>query len=981
MRARTPVPLPLYRRRMLIVPFLTVVSLGAPDFASASTIWQSASTHTDEVLVYTPQLNNSWFNGTRTAPTIKVGLWSQPTFVTDASTTLHMWARWNGSYISTLSVLLNSSSGGDPFYGIGSTTAEVVTPFNDDYYRLDVYATSSLQEYAIPARPGIAIRTGDELWAFVYPSWAAYGANHWVGSSSSSPYFELCEGPCTGNNSPPSITLLGDATTTVELGSAFTDPGATASDAIDGDITNTIHVTGSVDTGVVSTTTLVYSVTNSRGTSASTTRTVIVACAQGCHSNVLFLPGIEGSRLYYRDIIGLGVGIERQVWEPDFHTDIPYLAMNTDGTSKYPLYTKDKDIIDSLYGNNVSESVAAKLKLGEEGVQVYGDLGHFMDALVASGTIKEWRAYPYDWRYDVRDIVNDGTLTQMPDNTVRRVYLKNVLEEMASTSPSGKVTIVAHSNGGLLAKALVVSLGADSSKYINRIIMVGTPQWGTPSDIGVMLHGDDQTLGLGLIMQGNEVRAVTETLPGVYDLLPSPAYFSHSNDPVAIFDPSGFFSGKFATSFGSTLSSLTALRDFITDSAGLNAQVGSANDLRTPLALSSSLVDKAVATHAVLDAWTPPEGITVSSIAGWGQDTVKSLAYATGSKVVCTNLVFTNACASAPVLSHTPVLTQDGDGTVVSPSAVGDMSSGLYFNEKDFENQHLGKIIHQNITSATPIQTAIADLLKGTTIVDNVFIKTIKPTGGTNPIELRVSTHSPVNLVVTDANGNQSGVLPLPGTDFSGVKRDIPGSSVQVFDDEQYINVPQSGSYKIAMSGYASGSATLDIDTIGSAGAVTATTTFTNIPTTASSTATVSVINGAPDTLAVDVNGDGMSDFTAIPISPSTDPLEYIRYMRSTVKALQLAKNTVQMLDVQLATMERAIVFRDADKKHRNNPVLYKYKTITLVAELEALKRSVEMQIRLSTLKLPYGQSIQLGVSVAKAEVIIGMINQLETLL
>jgi len=73
-----------------------------------------------------------------------------------------------------------------------------------------------------------------------------------------------------------------------------------------------------------------------------------------CTDNVLFLPGIEGSRLYYR-----GVGnIEHQVWEPDFYTDIPYLAMNANGTSKYVLYTKD--IIGRLYGNTYIERKIAK---------------------------------------------------------------------------------------------------------------------------------------------------------------------------------------------------------------------------------------------------------------------------------------------------------------------------------------------------------------------------------------------------------------------------------------------------------------------------------------------------------------------------------------------------------------------------------------------------------------------------------------------
>ncbi len=51
-------------------------------------------------------------------------------------------------------------------------------------------------------------------------------------------------------------------------------------------------------------------------------------------SNVLFIPGTEASRLYYRGTLN----IEHQVWEPDAYTDIPYLAMNANGTSKYKRY-------------------------------------------------------------------------------------------------------------------------------------------------------------------------------------------------------------------------------------------------------------------------------------------------------------------------------------------------------------------------------------------------------------------------------------------------------------------------------------------------------------------------------------------------------------------------------------------------------------------------------------------------------------------
>ncbi len=702
-----------------------------------------------------------------------------------------------------------------------------------------------------------------------------------------------------------------------------------------------------------------------------------------CVSNVLFLPGIEGSRLYYRGALG----IEHQVWEPDFHTDIPYLAMNADGTSKYQLYTKD--VVGKIQEHNPLWSTIANIF--RNNLEVYSSFESSMNNLVASSTfgLKKWEAYPYDWRYDVRDIVQNGTPTEMSDGSIRQVYLRNVLEEMASSSPTGKVTIVAHSNGGLLAKALAISLGVDAPKYIDRIIMVGTPQWGTPSDIGAMLHGDDGTNALGIISNSGDIRAAAETMPAVYGLLPSPAYFAHISDPVVTFNTGGLLSGKFSASFGSALSSFTALKNFITDAAGLDAQAGSATDLRSPLALSGSLVDKATATHAVLDAWTPPAGITTTAIAGWGQDTVEALAYTTGSKVVCTSgraFTATSICADTPSLQHTPVLTQDGDNTVVSPSAVGDTSNWLYFDASAYKSDGHGNFVHQNLTSAVPIEDTITHLLMGADIGNEQYMVTTKPPNGTNPIKLRVSSHSPVNLVVTDASGNQSGVLPIPGTDFSGMKRDIPGSSVQVLDDEQYVNVPESGTYKIVASGYAAGSAMLDVDTIGSDGTVTATTTFANIPTTASSTITLSVVSGTPTAPSVDLNGDGTADFTAVSSSAGTDPLVYARYIRTVIASLSLSRSEKNALDGWLRGIEQQLTStqKEPHSKWQNDKVhqyVLNMQKSMVKTRLDMLKRYIEQQVALAALPQPQRFSSQIGISATEAEIIIGMINQLKTLL
>jgi|GEM_PF-2151200 hypothetical protein len=80
---------------------------------------------------------------------------------------------------------------------------------------------------------------------------------------------------------PPSITLLGDATVTREAGSvAYTDAGATASDNIDGDITANIVINNPVDATTAGSYTVTYDVTDTSGNAAAqVTRTVTIQAA------------------------------------------------------------------------------------------------------------------------------------------------------------------------------------------------------------------------------------------------------------------------------------------------------------------------------------------------------------------------------------------------------------------------------------------------------------------------------------------------------------------------------------------------------------------------------------------------------------------------------------------------------------------------------------------------------------------------------
>ena len=74
----------------------------------------------------------------------------------------------------------------------------------------------------------------------------------------------------------PEITLTGDAEMTVEAGSEYADPGYSAQDNYDGDITDKVNVSGDVDTSKPGDYTVKYIVSDSSDNEAEASRTVHV---------------------------------------------------------------------------------------------------------------------------------------------------------------------------------------------------------------------------------------------------------------------------------------------------------------------------------------------------------------------------------------------------------------------------------------------------------------------------------------------------------------------------------------------------------------------------------------------------------------------------------------------------------------------------------------------------------------------------------
>lgn len=84
-----------------------------------------------------------------------------------------------------------------------------------------------------------------------------------------------------GDRTAPEITLLGEADITVPSGVGYVDDGATASDDIDGDLTNAIVTSGNVNTTVVGVYTITYTVSDRASNTSQVTRTLRVGVNQG----------------------------------------------------------------------------------------------------------------------------------------------------------------------------------------------------------------------------------------------------------------------------------------------------------------------------------------------------------------------------------------------------------------------------------------------------------------------------------------------------------------------------------------------------------------------------------------------------------------------------------------------------------------------------------------------------------------------------
>ena len=514
-------------------------------------------------------------------------------------------------------------------------------------------------------------------------------------------------------------------------------------------------------------------------------------------SSVLFLPGIQASRLFAAEDISTGLfsgySAGDRVWEPGRNRDVQMLEMSSAGT---PLY--------SLYSDQILDTITFEGRLFQANISdVYTSISSFFDQLVEEETIVEWYPYAYDWRYSVSDIAERGSIINQSGT---RQSLIDTARALAAASHTGQVTIVAHSNGGLLAKALIEELeAAGDAEAVDTLVMIGVPQTGSPKAMASILHGYDQRRFGGLVVRARLARELLNNFPAVYSLLPSARFIEDTDQSVVTFDTSPA-TQTYREAYGTSIDGYTELRDFLlgTDTAGGRDM---SNSLYVPARANSALLDSAWPEKELLSNWIAPSHLRIVEMVGVGLPTPISLRYEDTLGDVCDPVPTATICLTANIPRPFFRYTLLGDETVPGVSA------GAYSGNKELYYIDLSdkKYQHADMTEVPGMSEILENVFKKremTTLPDYFSVDLFD---FTNTFTVK-QVASPVNILVTDGQGNQTGVAET--AEGPVIKMEIPGSWYDELGGVKKVMIPSEIEHTTVLSGTATGTFTYFSDTV-----------------------------------------------------------------------------------------------------------------------------------------------------------------------
>ncbi len=501
---------------------------------------------------------------------------------------------------------------------------------------------------------------------------------------------------------------------------------------------------------------------------------------QGCYSNVLFLPGIMGSNLYRSN--------NEKCWVQD---------MNHLGDSDYDCVRMDSANNPHTSGLRTKDLSSYAL---EDPYQPMEDAMKSWETELGITAI----SIPYDWRYSFDKIIDKGVAQSggyiSYEGNPSKGYIEKELRALAANSKTGKVTVVAHSMGGLVAKKLFEKIGnSDTALLVDQFILVASPQIGTPKAVAALLHGTDMALGniFWTILKEEQARGLSHDMQSAYNLLPSQEYLDSLErdgngvpyDPAVRFSNENGYFDRMIGDYGNNIVDRTKLAGFMSDDQWSGTAF---DDTETPLQAVRPMSDAAESEHDILDNWKLPKAVKFTTLAGWGMDTVSTLQYAGYEE------------DGEDVVEMSPQHVVDGDETVVTGSA-------LYSSNRSdakrywLDLQSSGGQNHSEIFEVPSLRTFIHNKITGESVNGLDYIHTSRPSDSEIK-RLHFVLHSPLTLGFRDDQGRYTGK-----TIDGEVKLEIPGSQYERYGEVQWLSLPVQTIGQLELVGTADGKFTLEV--------------------------------------------------------------------------------------------------------------------------------------------------------------------------
>jgi len=545
-----------------------------------------------------------------------------------------------------------------------------------------------------------------------------------------------------------------------------------------------------------------------------------IGSSSRCCSSVLFIPGFKGTRLFDGD---------RQLWEANSNSDVRELFLDEGGNS----INSNVSVGEMIKKTNVG--------FGFFDTEVYQGISDMFDGLVSSEVIREWNTVEYDWR---KDLSMSG-----------EIFGK--IQHLAQHSYDGQVVLVGHSNGGLMVKKILSVINPDFGELtLKSAVLVATPQLGSAQTFGSLLHGDGESVALGLYVNKETAREWGRNMPGAYNLLPVGDFIQNRDAPLISFASSTDLVSSFRQLYGSSLVSPDSLNAFLLGTNDGRIVSGSSlSNLAQPLLLNPDLLQGALETHSAIR--NTVIDIPTYQIAGTNFPTTSGIEYFT--KESCA-LTAGPTCIPVYTLDHKTLKTVVGDGVVEVASAVVANNSFLFDIGGYNKSQNNNKIHHATILEAVPVQDTIKKILGMSTSVSSYITQHHSPPlEPSNQTFLTFGVHSPVTLHITDSEEKVTGRN----------NTEIPNSMYEEVGEGKYITIlePQDGQQselQILIQGTGEGIFSFDITkTVGKV--VTTEAIFSHIPVSSSTRATLEYSSGDSRqtntlNLQIDFDGDGVVD-------------------------------------------------------------------------------------------------------------------------